>query len=118
MNINDTQWAEEINAAVTVCDTDGIILYMNKRARETYANHGDLIGHNLFDCHPERAAAMIRHMLATGQSNAYTISKQGQRKMIYQSPWRRDGKICGMMEISMVIPEQMPHYVRGSEPKQ
>ena len=51
-------------------------------------------------------------MLATGESNAYTISKNGVRKMIYQTPWRRDGQIAGMVEISMVIPEEMPHYVR------
>ena len=24
----------------------------------------------------------------------------------------RDGKVCGMVEISMVIPQEMPHYVR------
>ena len=51
-------------------------------------------------------------MLATGESNAYTISKNGQRKVIYQTPWRRDGKIDGMVEISMVVPEDMPHYIR------
>ena len=30
-----------------------------------------------------------------------------------QTPWRKDGKVCGMVEISMVIPNDMPHYVRG-----
>lgn len=52
-------------------------------------------------------------MLATGGSNAYTITKAGQRKMIYQTPWRADGHIAGMVEISMVIPDEMPHYDRG-----
>ena len=52
-------------------------------------------------------------MLATGESNSYTISKGGLRKMIYQTPWRRDGRIAGMVEISMVIPDEMPHYDRG-----
>lgn len=32
--------------------------------------------------------------------------------MIYQTPWRVDGKISGMVEISMVIPDEMPHYIR------
>lgn len=32
--------------------------------------------------------------------------------MIYQTPWKRDGKVAGMVEISMVIPEEMPHYQR------
>lgn len=110
--MEDFAWAEEINAAVTVCDAEGVILYMNKRSRETFASHGPLVGKNLMPCHSEASRQKIRHMLATGESNAYTISKQGKRKMIYQSPWRRDGKIAGMVEISMVIPEDMPHYIR------
>lgn len=105
-------WAEDMNCAVTVCDADGIILYMNRVARETFASHGDLIGKNLFDCHSPESSAKIRHMLATGESNAYTISKQGRRKVIYQTPWRKEGVIAGMVEISMVVPEKMPHYVR------
>ncbi len=112
MAISDFEWAEEINAAVTVCDADGVILFMNSRARQTFARHGDLIGKNLFECHSENSRMKIRHMLATGESNAYTISKEGQRKMIYQTPWRREGVIAGMVEISMVIPEEMPHYIR------
>ncbi len=105
-------WADDINCAVTVCDARGVILYMNDRAREVFASHGDLIGRNLFDCHSEASIAKIRHMLATGESNAYTISKNGQRKMIYQTPWRQGGSVAGMVEISMVIPDEMPHYVR------
>lgn len=105
-------WADEMNCAVTVCDVEGIIIYMNLKARETFAKHGDLIGKNLFSCHSEKSRKLIRHMLSTGESNAYTISKEGKRKMIYQTPWRKDGKISGMVEISMVIPEEMPHYIR------
>lgn len=112
MAISDFEWAEEINAAVTVCDAEGVILFMNSRARQTFARHGDLIGKNLFECHSEGSRMKIRHMLSTGESNAYTISKEGQRKMIYQTPWRREGVIAGMVEISMVIPEEMPHYIR------
>lgn len=37
-------WAKEMNCAVTVCDKDGVILYMNDKAKETFARHGDLIG--------------------------------------------------------------------------
>ena len=108
----DTSWAEELNCAVTVCDSDGIILYMNKKSRETFSSHGNLIGKNLFECHSEPSQAKIRHMLATGESSSYTISKGGLRKMIYQSPWRHNGIIAGMVEISMVIPEELPHYIR------
>lgn len=112
IKIDNIDWAEQMNCAVTVCDADGIILFMNEKARLTFAKHGDLIGKNLFECHSESSKQKIREMLATGESNTYTISKLGQRKMIYQTPWRKDGKIAGMVEISMVIPEEMPHYIR------
>ena len=105
-------WPDDVNCAITVCDSNGTILYMNNRAKETFSKHGDLIGKNLFDCHSEESRAKIRHMLATGESNSYTISKNGQRKVIYQTPWRVDGRIAGMVEISMVVPEEMPHYIR------
>lgn len=108
-----TQVWEQVNCAITVCDKEGVILYMNEKARATFAKHGDLIGKNLFDCHQPASADKIRHMLATGESNSYTISKAGQRKMIYQTPWRHEGEISGMVEISMVIPQDMPHYDRG-----
>ena len=51
---NALPWAEEADCAVTVCDTEGVILYMNEKARATFAQHGDLIGRNLFDRSEER----------------------------------------------------------------
>lgn len=103
------QWAEELNCAVTVCDTEGRIVYMNSRSRDTF---GDKVGENLIPCHNERSVGIIRHMLESGESNAYTIEKNGLRKMIYQTPWRVGGRIAGLVEISMVIPDEMPHYKR------
>lgn len=38
------EWAKEMNCAVTVCDAEGIIIYMNDKSRETYKKEGDLIG--------------------------------------------------------------------------
>lgn len=109
-------WAMGMNCAVTVCDKDLKIIYMNDRSRATFAARGgaDLIGHSLADYHNERSMGIIHHMLSTGESNCYTISKQGQRKMIYQTPWRdEEGLVAGLVEISMVIPAEMPHYDRG-----
>lgn len=106
-------WAWGMNCAVTVCDADCKIIYMNERARMTFAAHGDLIGRNLLDCHNERSVAIIRGLLASGGQNCYTIEKGGLRKMIFQTAWRRaDGSVGGLVELSMVIPNEMPHYVR------
>ena len=86
---------------------------MNDKAKETFASHGDLVGKNLMGCHNERSKGIIRDLLATGGSNAYTIEKGGLRKMIYQTAWKVDGVVAGLVEISMVIPYDMPHYFRG-----
>ena len=44
-------WAKEMNCAVTVSDKEGIIIYMNDKAKDTFAKHGDLIGKSLIPCH-------------------------------------------------------------------
>lgn len=106
-------WAEQMNCAVTVSDAEGVIIYMNEKARATFAKHGDLIGKRLLDCHPtERSRGIIRQLMETGGSNAYTIEKKGVHKMIYQTAWRKDGVVAGLVEISMEIPAELPHYVR------
>ena len=84
-----------------------------EKARATFAQHGDLIGRNLFDCHGERSREIIRRLLADGGTNVYTIEKNGVRKMIYQTAWRVDGVVGGLAEISMEIPAEMPHYIRN-----
>lgn len=51
-------------------------------------------------------------MLQTGGSNAYTIEKNGIKKMIYQTAWFNEGIVGGLVEISMELPGEMPHYIR------
>lgn len=103
----------EINCAVTVTDADCNIIYMNERSRQTFASHGELTGRNLMDCHNPRSIEIIRRLLATGGSNCYTIEKAGLHKLIFQSAWiKPDGTVGGLVEISIVTPEDMPHYVR------
>lgn len=105
-------WADEMNCAVTVCDSGCRIIYMNKPARELYASRGNLIGYNLMECHSPKSREIIRHILETGGVNCYTIHKRGQKKMIYQTAWKQEGRVAGLVEISMPIPEEMPDYIR------
>lgn len=107
------EWAQEMNCAVTVCDTEGIILFMNDKARQTFAKHGNLIGKNMLECHQPKSQEKIRELLTTGGTNSYTIQKNGIRKMIYQTAWFKNGVVGGLVEISMEIPEEMPHYIRS-----
>lgn len=114
MDTKEFDWAEDIEGAVTVCDTEGIVIYMNKRSRETFNKAGKtMVGKSMIPCHNERSQAIIRDMLENNHPHCYTISKKGQRKLIFQTPWRQDGEVKGLVEFSFVIPEEMPHYDRG-----
>jgi len=109
-------WVQEFPGAVTVCDAQGIILEMNDQAVKTFEAEGGvrLLGTNLLDCHPEPARGKLQRLLDTRQKNVYTIEKRGVRKLIYQTPWYRDGQFAGLVELSLEIPLEMPHFVRGA----
>ena len=108
------EYLQEINAAVTICDMQGIIVYMNDRSAEVFKNDGGrgLIGKSLFDCHPEPSLTKVKNLLSNGTTNIYTIEKNGKKKIIYQSPWFKENIICGFVEISYELPIEMPHFVR------
>jgi len=110
----DFEWVKEYPTAITVCDRQGVIIEMNDKACETFAAEGGktLIGKNLKDCHKPGSWDKILAIMASGIPNIYTIEKNGQRKMIVQQPWYNAGKVAGIVEISIVLPEVLPHYVR------
>ncbi|MEG2849379.1 MAG: PAS sensor protein [Bacteroidales bacterium] len=104
-------WAKGVSFAVTVCDCEGFIIYMNDKSKATFAKHGDMIGNNLKECHPAKAWKIIT-----------TLLENGVKKIIHQTPWYKNGNsasdaststIGGLVEISIVIPQEMPHYIRG-----
>jgi len=113
--MNEFDWVKEFPAAVTVCDPEGIILAMNDKAAKGYEKDGgyNLIGSNMLDCHPEPARKKTEHLLAAREKNVYTIEKNGLKKMIFQSPWYKDGEYSGFVELSLEIPFEMPHFIRG-----
>jgi PAS domain S-box-containing protein len=113
--MDTSAWLNGMDVAITVCDRDGVIVYMNDKAAKTFARDGGkaLVGRNLWDCHPGAAREKIRRIMATGSSNSYTIEKNGVRKLIHQAPWHENGGLAGLVEFSMVIPLDLPHFVRG-----
>jgi len=112
--MTDHSWVQEFPGAITVCDANGIILEMNDRAGQVFQKEGGraLIGSNILDCHPEPARTKVRQLLESHQTNVYTIEKNGVRKLIYQSPWYRNGQFAGLVELALEIPSEMPHLVR------
>lgn len=112
--MNDTTWADTLQAAITVCDKEGHIIYMNQASQLLFEKDGGkaLIGKSLFDCHSPASVDQIHKMLADGTSNSYTIKKQGKKKMVLQTPFIQDGLTAGLVEISFEIPEVMLHHNR------
>jgi len=110
----DQTWFDEFPGAITITDNEGLILDMNAAAEEVFKEDGGrgLIGRNVLDCHPEPARSQLERMLDRQQKNVYTIEKKGKKKLIYQTPWYKDGVYSGFVELSIEIPSEMPNFAR------
>ena len=112
-------WANGLkDVAITITDEKGDFIDMNFHSKEVNLKSMDenIIGKNIMGCHNERSQAIINNMLKNNVQNVYTITKKGQKKLIYQSPWyKEDGSFGGLAELSLVIPEEMPHYNRDKQ---
>ncbi len=111
VNVN---WADEFDASITVCDTKGIIVYMNKYAIQQFKKYGgeNLLGSSLFDCHSEQSGIKLREMMDEQSENIYTTENKGVKRMIMQMPWKLNGEFCGLVEITFMIDSQIPNIVR------
>jgi transcriptional regulator with PAS, ATPase and Fis domain len=112
MDINN--YFIELDTAITVCDKDGIILFMNEKAIKTFEKYGGLalIGKNIYDYHNPNSCEIINRLLKENKSNTYTITKADMKKLIHQTPWHKDGKIMGLIEFSIDLPADMPDHQR------
>jgi len=111
-----TKWIENFGASITVMDLDGKILDMNTSAGKVFEKWGgkNLIGTNLKGCHQQKSKDIMKDLMTNDKTNVYTIKKNETKKLIYQAPWYNEkGKVAGLVEISMIIPVDMPHFDRG-----
>ena len=107
-------WTNHVAIAVTVTDADGIITKMNPASIATFAADGGdkLIGSDVLSCHPEPSRTKLASMYKAHRPNHYTIQKNGQRKIIHQIPLLKEGAFHGYVEISIPIPDHLPHFDR------
>jgi hypothetical protein len=107
-------WIEEFPGSVTVSGKDGTILYMNDAAARVFEKSGgkSLVGSYLAACHNEKSSAKIRAIMEEERPNVYTIEKAGRRKLLYQAPWYVSGELAGVVELSLEIPAELPHFKR------
>jgi len=112
--MKENEWVKEFPGSITICDKDGILLEMNDAAEKVFEDDGGrkLLGSNVLDCHPEPARTQTEELLTKQINNVYTIEKDGIKKLIYQSPWYKDGKFAGLVEISLEIPFELQHFIR------
>jgi transcriptional regulator with PAS, ATPase and Fis domain len=110
----DAKWIKEFPTAITICDTNGIVTGMNEKSAVVFKDDGgyDLIGKNIFGCHTDGSNEKIKGIMNKKEPNVYTIEKNGQKKLIYQSPWFENGEMKGLVELSIEIPLGMPHFIR------
>ena len=113
-NKKNLNWDHEFAGAVTVCDKNGIILYINEKALDDFKDDGGeaLLGTNVLDCHPEPSKTQVKEMLENQSENIYTTGKNGTKKFIYQGPWFEDGVYSGILELSIELPEGLKHILR------
>jgi transcriptional regulator with PAS, ATPase and Fis domain len=109
------KWMESINPSMMVTDIDGVVIDMNEAAATTFADDGGwaIMGKNITECHTAHSNEIIQRLLQNGETNVYTIEKHGKKKLIYQTPWfNAEGNVGGLVEISLVLPKDMPHFKR------
>jgi hypothetical protein len=108
------EWIETLDGAVIASDIEGTVIYLNEKATANFEKYGgkQLIGTNLRDCHNKKSNKKIAEMLETHEKNIYTIEKKGKKKLIYQAPWYKNGEFAGLVELSLEIPFDMPHFIR------
>jgi transcriptional regulator with PAS, ATPase and Fis domain len=109
---------EKLDGAVIVTDSEGTLIYMNERAIRNFEKEGggSLLGSRLSECHSDRSNKIIEEMIRTRSNNVYTIEKKGKKKLIFQSPLIADGEFKGLVELSLEIPFDMPHFIRDLKP--
>ena len=115
--MNSIKWYQSFPAPITVTDAAGIIVEMNDAAAEMFKKDGGraLIGKNVLDCHPQPARDKLRKMYVDQTKNLYTITKNGKKKLIYQTPYFSDGVFSGFVEICLDLPDEIPHFNRDKE---
>ncbi len=115
MTMQDFDWTQEYPAAVTVCDTAGTIIAMNRAARENFRRYGGgrLIGSSLFDCHSPASGRTIRRMLEQEEGATYITDNGRRRRLVQQVPWYRQGRFAGLVETIIDLPPELPVRRRG-----
>lgn len=97
---------KETAFAVSVCDRNGILTYMNEKSAVLLEKDGgfNLLGRNIFDCHPEPSRSRLKEMMETGETQSYYKGEGESKRLIHQTPVYKDGEFDGFIEIIIPLP--------------
>ena len=112
--IIDRNWLDSLPYSVMVCDRRFRLLYMNEVAVEMTGKYGgrELLGTNILKCHPAKSQRRLRSILASGRPYVYTVTERGRTKLTYESVWKTNGRIAGLLEIQLLLPKRVHHRPR------
>ena len=110
-------WVGGFPATLTVIDKDGLIVDMTEQTAKAFAERGhpDLIGAPAERCHPEWAWLKLKALMDSRRTSVYTYTKDGRKKLVFQSPWTIDGEYAGYLDLTLELPPDMPHYDRDAK---
>lgn len=110
----ENNWYKVFPGAITVTDAEGTIIEMNDASADMFKKDGgyEIMGRNAITCHPPRTQEKVRKIYETQSKNIYSITKNGKKTLVYQTPYFVDDKFGGVVEICLDLPDEIPHFNR------
>jgi len=114
--MKDNAWFKVFPGAITVTDDQGSIINMNDQSSEMFKKDGgyEIMGRNAITCHPEPTQTKVREIYESQSPNIYSIQKNGQKQLVYQTPYFVEGEFSGFVEICLPLPAEIPHFNRDA----
>ncbi len=112
--MQQSTWYKVFPGAITITDEHGTVIEMNDASAVMFKKDGGyaVMGRNAITCHPTRTQEKVRNLYETASSNIYSITKNGKKILVYQTPYFVNEKFAGIVEICLDLPEDIPHFNR------
>ncbi|MDO9546107.1 MAG: hypothetical protein Q7J07_05080 [Pelolinea sp.] len=113
-------WVNVFPGAITVTDSEGTVIEMNEEsATKLFKGDGgyEVLGRNAITCHPPRTREKVRRIYETHSFNIYSITKNGQKYLVYQAPYFIEEEFSGIVEMFLELPDELPHFDRDNPEK-
>lgn len=119
-NLEKNVWVKVFSGAITITDGEGIVIEMNEEsANKLFKGDGGyaVLSRNAITCHPLKTQEKVRQIYKTHTFNIYSITKKGQKYIVYQAPYFIKEKFSGIVELFLELPDEFPHFDRDNPGK-